>query len=178
MKSNSLLLTAIAAAALAAPQQFQLNLDSLSAKAANSVDLNLSGATLKFAANFLDSHDPDETAVKKLIVGLDGIYVKHFEFKTDNAWSQADLDNIRNQLRAPAWQRVIGVKDADSNENSDIYLHVEGGKTTGVAILVSEPREITVINIAGAIDLDQLAELGGHFDIPKVSPPPKDKKPK
>jgi hypothetical protein len=161
----------------AAPQQFQLNLDSLAAKASDALDLSLNGSTLKFAAKFLDADDPEEAAVKKLIDGLQGIYVRHFEFKHDNEWTPADLDRLRNQLHAPEWQRIIGVKESESSENSEVYIHQEGAKANGVAILTSAPREVTVINIVGPIDLDQLAELGGHFDIPKLTVP-KDKKPK
>jgi Domain of unknown function (DUF4252) len=176
MKSNLFLFVA-AAAALAAPQQFKLNLDSIASKASNVVDVSLSGATLRFAAKFLDSHDPDEADVKKLIGGLQGIYIKHFEFKRDNAWTQADLDPIRKQLHAPEWERIVGVTEEDGGELSEVYLHIEGEKNTGIAVLVAEPRELTVINIVGMIDLDQLAELGGHFDIPKLKVP-KEKKSK
>jgi hypothetical protein len=176
MKTNLFLLI-LAAAALAAPQQFKLNLDSIASKASDAVDVSLSGATLKFAAKFLDSGDPDEAAVKKLIAGLEGIYIKHFEFKRDNMWTQADLDPIRKQLHSPEWQRIIGVTEDDGGSVSDVYLRMEGEKATGVAILVAESRELTVINIIGSIDLDQLAELSGHFDIPKLKVP-KEKKPK
>ena len=176
MKANLFLLI-VGAAALAAPQQFKLNLDSIASKASDSVDVSLSGATLKFAARFLDSGDPDEAAVKKLIAGLEGIYIKHFEFKRDNMWTQADLDPIRKQLHSPEWQRIVGVTEDDGGSVSDVYLRMEGEKPTGVAILVAESRELTVINIIGSIDLDQLADLSGHFDIPKLKVP-KEKKPK
>lgn len=167
---------AAAVVALAAPQQFQLNLNGLAAKASNAVDLSLSGPTLRFAAKFLDGHDPDEAQVKKLIAGLQGIYIKHFEFKRDGEWTQADLDRVRNQLHAPDWQRIVGVKSAEEI-NAEIYLHVEGGKNTGIAILEAEPRELTVVNIVGPVDLESLADLGGHFDIPKLTIP-KEKKSK
>jgi Domain of unknown function (DUF4252) len=176
MKTN-LFLFIVAAAALAAPQQFKLNLDSIASKASDSVDVSLSGATLKFAAKFLDSGDPEEAAVKKLIAGIEGIYIKHFEFKRDNMWTQADLDPIRKQLHSPEWQHIIGVTEDDGDSVSDVYLRMEGEKTTGVAILVAESRELTVINIMGSIDLEQLADLSGHFDIPKLKIP-KEKKPK
>ena len=61
MKTNLFLLI-VAAGALAAPQQFKLNLDSIASKASDSVDVSLSGTTLKFAAKFLDSGEPDEAA--------------------------------------------------------------------------------------------------------------------
>jgi hypothetical protein len=176
MKTNLLALAA-AFVALAAPQQFQLDLDHLAAKASNAVDLSLTGATLRFAAKFLDGHDPDEAQIKKLIGGLQGIYIKHFEFKHDNEWTQADLDRVRNQLHAPEWERIVGVKSAEEESNAEIYLHVESGKNTGVAILEAEPRELTVVNIVGPVDLEGLADLGGHFDIPKLTIP-KEKKSK
>jgi hypothetical protein len=160
-----------AAIAWAAPQQFRLNLDSIAARASDAVDLSLSGATLKFAAKFLDSHDAEEAQVKKLIEGLQGIYIKHFQFKKGNAWSEADLDPVRNQLHTPGWERIVGVKESEGSSTSEIYLRLDGGKTTGVAIITCQPTEVTVINIVGTIDLDQLAQLGGHFDIPKLNIP-------
>jgi hypothetical protein len=63
----------LAAAGLLAAQQFKLNLDHLAAKASNAIDLSLNGTTLQFAAKFLDSSDPDEARVKKLVVGIDVI---------------------------------------------------------------------------------------------------------
>jgi hypothetical protein len=176
MKSGLLALAA-AVVVLAAPQQFQLDLDNLSAKAANAVDLSLNGATLRFAAKFLDGHDPDEAAIQKLIGALQGIYIKHFEFKHEGEWTQADLDRVRNQLHSPEWERIVGVKSAEEGSNAEIFLHVENGKNTGLAIIEAEPREVTVVNIVGPVDLEGLASLGGHFDIPKLTIP-KEKKSK
>jgi hypothetical protein len=167
----------VAVVAWAAPQQFQLNLDNLANKAANAVDLSLSGSTLKFAAKFMDGNDPNELQIKKLIEGLQGIYIKHFEFKQDGGWTEADLDRVRNQLHAPDWERIVGVKSKEEGSTAEIYLHVENGKNTGVAVVEAEAREVTVVNIVGTIDLESLAALGGHFDIPKVTVP-KEKKAK
>jgi hypothetical protein len=155
-------------AALLGAQQFQFNLDRLAAKASDTVDLALNGATLQFAAKFLDTKNPDEAKVKKLIAGLEGIYIKTFEFKRAGEWSEADLEGIRKQLHAPEWSRIVGVKSTEDGETAEIYLRNENGKVTGLAILASEPKELTVVNIAGAVDLDSLADLGGHFGIPKV----------
>ena len=44
----------------------------------------------------------------------------------------------------------------------------ENGKVSGVAILASEPRQLTVANLVGNVDLDSLADLGGHFGLPKM----------
>ena len=163
-------LVAVCATALYA-QQFKFNLDHLAAKASESVDLSLNGSTLQFAAKFFDGKDPDEAKVKKLISSIEGIYIKSFEVKKEGAWSPADLDSVRNQLRAPEWSRIVGVKGGEGSENAEVYLRSAKGKVTGVAILYSQPRELTVVNIIGPIDLEQLAALSGHFGVPKVKLP-------
>jgi len=166
MKSLRCLLLAGCLATLSA-QQFKIDLDHLAAKASNSVDLSLNGATLQLAARFLGSKDPDESRVKKLISGLEGIYIRTFEFKNAGEWSPADLDSVRKQLRSPEWSRVVGVTSGP-NQTEEIYLRSENKKLSGVAIIVAEAKELTVVNIVGPIDLDSLADLGGHLGIPKV----------
>src|SRR5579872_2059024 len=172
MKRTGILLCCTALAAALCAQQFKFHLEHLVAKASNSVDLSVGGATLKFAAKFLDASDPDEAKVKKMINGLEGIYIKNFEFKRDGMWSEADLQEIRQQLRAPEWERILGYKSAEDGENDEIVVRTENGKISGVAIIASEPRSLTVVNIAGTVDLDSLAELGGHFGVPKLEKAP------
>lgn len=166
-----------ALAGACAAQQLQINLDHLAPKAAETVDVSLAGSTLQFAAKFLDGTDPEEAQVKKLLAGITGIYVKSYEFKTAGVWSPSDLERIRTQLRAPQWMRIVGVKSTDEGENTEVFIRSENDKMTGLAILVSEPKELTVVNIVGSIDLNSLSELGGHFGVPKVDvPPPPQKK--
>jgi hypothetical protein len=149
-------------------QQFQFHLEHLSAKASDSVDVSLNGATLQFAAKFLDNDDPDEAKVKKLISSIDGIYIKHFQFKHEGGYSPADLDAVRIQLKAPEWSRIVGVASAEDGENAEVYLRMDNKKITGVAVLCAAPKELTVVNIVGPVDLDSLAELSGHFGLPKL----------
>jgi hypothetical protein len=149
-------------------QQFQFKLDHLAPKAADSVEVSLNTSMLQFAAKFLSGKDPDEAKVKRLIVGVQGIYVRHFEFKQDGAYSQADLDRIRQQLRSPEWGRIVGVQSNSATQRTEVWVRMENGKVSGVAILSSEPRELTVANIVGKVDLEDLADLGGHFGLPKM----------
>jgi hypothetical protein len=167
MKRKALLALCAVALPLVA-QQFEFHLDHLAAKASDTVDISLNGPTLQFAAKFLDGSDPDEARVKKLIASIDGIYIKNFEFKSEGAYSPGDLDNVRNQLKAPEWSRIVGVKSAEDGETAEVYVRTENKKITGVAILAAEPKELTVVNIVGPVDLDSLAELSGHFGLPKL----------
>jgi hypothetical protein len=164
-------LTLALGAALAATlwaQQFKFNLDHLASKASDSVDLSLNSSMLQFAGKFFDGKDPDEAKVKKLIGGIEGIYIKSFEFKNEGAYLPADLERVRSQLKAPEWSRIVGIKSSGESENIEVWVRNENGKVSGVAILASEPRQLTVVNLVGNIDLDSLADLGGHFGIPKM----------
>ena len=171
MKTIGRILVGIAAVTLLGAQQLQLNLDHLAPKASNVVDVQLSKDLLQFAAKFLDGSDPEDAQVKKLLNGITGIYVKSFQFKTEGLWQRSDLDGVRNQLRSPQWSRIVGVTSTEDGENAEVFVRSENQKMTGLAILVSQPKELTVVNIIGAVDLNSLAELGGHFGIPKVETP-------
>jgi len=170
MKPYTLLL--LAAAALPA-QQIKLDLRHLESKASHTVDVSLNGATLQFAAKFLSGKDPDEAKVKQLVSGIEGIYIRSFEFKREGEWSPSDLESVRNQLRAPDWSRMIGVKSTEDGENAEVFIRMDAAtkKVTGVAILVTDPKEFTVVHIAGPIDIENLADLGGHFNLPKLNIP-------
>jgi hypothetical protein len=149
-------------------QQFKFNLDHLQSKASDSVDLSLNSSMLQFAGKFFDGKDPDEVKVKKLIGGIEGIYIKSFQFKNEGAYLPADLERVRSQLKGPEWSRIVGVKSGGESENIEVWVRNENGKVSGVAILASEPRQLTVANLVGNIDLDSLADLGGHFGLPKM----------
>jgi hypothetical protein len=42
----------------------------------------------------------------------------------------------------------------------------QGDAIAGMAVLVAESRELTVVNIVGPIDIEKLSQLEGHFGIP------------
>jgi Domain of unknown function (DUF4252) len=172
-----LMVTAVPAFSQNSKLQLQ-NLEKLSAKAAEVNDVTLDGALLQLAAKFLDAEgDSESREIKDMVRNLKGIYVKNFEFDEPNQYSQADVEAIRTQLAAPGWQRIVTSRNRRNNENDEVYLMKEGDKITGVAILVAEARELTVVNIVGPIDFDKLGELGGHFGIPEeINDHPKNKK--
>ena len=161
----------------AAPaQQVKWNFDKLAAKASNTVDVSMNGSLLQFAAKFMSDEDKDEAKVKKLVGGLKGIYVKCFEFKNTGEYTSADVDSFRAPLRGGDWQRVVGVHSSEDGETVEVYLKNEAKGIGGLAIIALEPKELTLVNIVGAIDIESLSELGGHFGIPEGLDTGKDKK--
>ena len=171
MRAFTLLLV-FAAAGPAVAQQFKFNLDRLEGKASNTLDLSLNGSTLQFAAKFLDSKDPDEAAVKKLIASIEGIYIKCYEFKKEGEWTQSDLDGVRAQVRPPEWSRIVGFKSAEEGETAEVFIRGQNNKVTGVAIVATGAKSFTVVNIAGPVDMDSLVDLSGHFGLPKLEATP------
>jgi hypothetical protein len=144
------------------------DLSQLAARSSNTVDISLDGALLNLASRFLDAEDDEERAVKELMGSVKGIYVKTFQFDHDGGYSTADVDVIRRQLAAPGWSRMIGVDSRRDQEHVDIYMWMDGNKPGGLAILAQQPRELVIVNIVGAIDLDRLRALEGQFGVPKL----------
>jgi len=142
------------------------SLDHLAAKASESVDVNIDERLMQITAGILSSQDADEREIKKLISGLKGIYVKSFEFDSDNGYTAADLESIRSQLKEPLWTRLVNVKSR--KENVEIYLLMQNGQIGGLTVLSSEDRELTVVNIVGPIDLEKLTKLEGQFGVPDL----------
>lgn len=146
------------------------NLDKLTAKAAEVVDVMLDGPMLKLAAKFLEAeHDPEEAEVKEIIKGLKGVYVKSFEFDKEGDYSDSDVEAIRQQLKTPGWSRIVASMSKRDHENSEIYMLVDANQAIqGLAIIDAEPKELTVVNIVGPIDLDKLSALEGRMGVPKM----------
>lgn len=166
---HTLLVFSIAALAPVAPLRAQLqtgSLDQLAAKAKETVDINLDGAMMQMAGKFFSGGKKDDSKAKDLLSNLKAISVKNFEFAQEGQYRQEDLDPIRAQLRTPGWSKIVG--ERSDKESSEIYTRTDGNGTrvTGFAILVAEPKELTVVYIEGSIDLADLAQLGGRFGIP------------
>jgi hypothetical protein len=71
-------------------------------------------------------------------------------------------------LNAPGWTQLVSAHRRDENEDVDVYICTENDKILGMAVVASEPRSFTIVNIIGSIDIDKLAKLEGKFGIPKV----------
>ena len=153
------------------------SLDHLAAKASQTVDVNIDERLMRAAARLLSDKNEDEREVKKLVAGLKGIYVKRFEFETDGQFAVADLETIRTQLRTPAWTRLVNVT-SKKDGMLEVYLLYNADLVGGLAVLHSDDRELTIVNIVGPVDLDKLAKLEGQLGVPELgieSPKPKAK---
>jgi Domain of unknown function (DUF4252) len=144
------------------------NLDRLEAKASQVIDFDIDGRMLQIAIKFLNPKDPDQAKIKDLVSGLKGVYVRSYEFDKPDQFSVSDVAPISAQLKGPGWSRMVGVRSARDQENIEVYTMLEGDKIGGIAVIATEAKQLTVINIVGQIDLEKLAALEGNFGIPKL----------
>jgi Domain of unknown function (DUF4252) len=157
---------------LAAAQDARLKLPefrSLAGKATESVNISLSPWLLRMAGSFIDEKDPDSVATKRLLSGIKSIEIRSYQFATDFAYPAADIDGVRSQLAGPGWNRLMQVHHRDKSEDVDMYVLIENNVTKGFALIASEPREFTIINIVGSISVDDLPKLESQLHLPKIA---------
>jgi len=154
------------------------NLDRLASKAATSVNVNIDGSLLQQAAKFLSGKDPEEAKVKDMIAGIKGIYVRSFEFDEAGAYTEADVQAIRAQLKQePGWTSIVEVRSKRDDLNVEVYVKKDGDSVIGLAVIGTDLKNLTIVNIVGAVDLDKLSRLEGSFGVPlleleKTAKPP------
>jgi hypothetical protein len=151
--------------------------EKLASKAKETVEVNMDGPMLHWASKFLSAEDPEERKAAKLVANLKGIYVRSYEFSDEGAYSAADVEEVRAQFRSPEWSRVVGVRSERDGDNVDVFFKLENEKMAGIVIISAEAKELTFVNIVGPLEVDQLADLGGEFGIPKVKTKPQSSKP-
>jgi hypothetical protein len=150
-------------------------LQKLAARAQDVTDVTVDGAMLDLAQRFMaDDHSAGDAEVRKVIEQLKGIYIRRFKFDKEGEYSRADVDQILDQLRHRAWRNIIAYRREKENESENIYVMGSGTAIKGFAIVSAKPKELTVVNIVGSIDLKKLSDLGGHFGIPQVEVHPSD----
>ena len=166
----------VLAAGLAMPasaQRFNVDLpSSIGENAAEVVDVTLDGPMLRLASRFL-SGSGEERAVRDMVQKLEGIYVRSYSFDKDGQYDRNVVGRLRSQLGS-GWSKIVNVQGR--RENVEIFVQTRGDQVTGLVVLSAEPRELTVVNIVGPIDLDQLAKMEGQFGIPNLSSTDKDRR--
>jgi hypothetical protein len=169
MRIGIVFLAATLACAWAQDIKMPVGLEKLSAKAEESVDVTLDGNLLQLAGKFLSDKDADEAQAKKLIGGLKSIMVRSFTFSREGEYNPADYEAFRAQLQPPAWSRIVGATSKRDGDNSEVYLKVgEGSQIGGLVVIAAEPKELTIVSIAGSIQPEDIVKLGGQFGIPKL----------
>lgn len=133
----------------------------LAARASNVTEVTLGKNMLAFAAKFMNGKDKDDAAVSQLIQGLDGIYVRDYEFDKPDQYSMVDVERLRKQFETPEWTPIVRERDKKGGETTDVLMKVVNGESQGMFVLSAEPKELSIVLILGPIRVDQLGKLQG-----------------
>jgi hypothetical protein len=136
-------------------------------KAKETVNISLNGMLLHAAAGFIDDKDPDAAATKRILSGIHSIQVRSYQFDEDGAYSKEDVNAIRRQLNSPGWSSLVRTHD-QKGQDVDVFIRIENDHPMGLAVVVSEPREFTVVNIVGSINLDDIPKIEKQLNLPKL----------
>jgi Domain of unknown function (DUF4252) len=144
------------------------HIDRLFPKAVETIDVRIDGSLLLMASKFLRSDKADEAAVKEIVQALKGVYVKGVEFDKEGEYTEADVEAVRQQLSAPGWERIVGVRSKRDGENVEVFLMINNDAVIeGIGVLISDPKQIMVVNVVGPLDPEKINNLRGQFGIPK-----------
>lgn len=146
------------------------SLDGLAAKARKTENVTLDGDRLKMASQFL-SKDEDERGSKQVLERLTGVFVRSFEFDTPATTGYPELQAVRTQLNGPGWSKIVDIRDKDQAEETQVYLFSKSGTMGGLAVITAERKELTVVNVAGAIGFEDLKKLQGSMGIRGLNAP-------
>jgi hypothetical protein len=146
-------------------QRVNLDFPGLSERADEVVDVTLDATLLRVAAKFLSNKDSEERAVREMVGKLEGIYVRSYTFREANSYDKAIVERVRTQL-GPNWKRIVTVRSKD-RENVEVYTDMRGEDVRGLVVISAEPRELTLVNIVGPIDLERLSDLRG-LGVPRL----------
>jgi hypothetical protein len=133
----------------------------LAARASNVTEVTLGKNMLGFAAKFMNGKDGDEAATRHLIEGLDGIYVRDYEFDKEGQYTMIDIDRLRQYFETAEWQPIVRERDKRSGETTDVMVKLVNGETHGMFILDAEPKELSIVLILGPVKMEDLHKLSG-----------------
>jgi Domain of unknown function (DUF4252) len=139
------------------------HLDRLAARATESLEITMNDVQVQFLRKLVSLSQSDQSKLKGLLSKLKGIYVRGYEFTQDGEYSDADIEEIRAQLRSPGWERIVEVRNR--NGSDEVFFMPRNDEMAGFAAISTKPREICVINIVGPMDMDEMALLDREFHL-------------
>jgi hypothetical protein len=106
----------------------------------NVTEVTLGKNMLAFAAKFMNGKDEDEAATRKLIDGLDGIYVRDYEFDKEGQYSMDEIEQLRKYFETSEWSPIVRERERKSGETTDVMVKLVNGESHGMFILTENRR--------------------------------------
>jgi hypothetical protein len=133
----------------------------LAARASDVTEVTLGKNMLGFAAKFMNGKDEDEAATRRLIEGLQGIYVREYEFDKEGEYSMEQIEQLRKYFETSEWSPIVRERERKSHETTDVMVKLVNGESHGIFVLEAEPKELTIVLILGPVRMEDLGKLKG-----------------
>ena len=133
----------------------------LAARASDVTEVTLGKNMLAFAAKFMNGKDKDDAATRQLIEGLDGIYVRSYEFDKEGQYSMEEIEQLRKYFETSEWTPMVRERERKTGETTDVMVKLVNGEAHGLFILTVEPKELTIVLILGPVRMEDLGKLKG-----------------
>lgn len=166
---NRIFTFALAAAAFTAPGFAQTTPlpdpppveKAIAERASNVTEVTLGKNMLAFAAKIMNGKNNDDAEARHLIEGLDGIYVRDYEFDKEGEFSAEQVEQLRKYFETSEWSPIVRERERKTGESTDVMVKLVNGETRGMFILDVEPKELTIVLILGPIRMEDLHKLKG-----------------
>ena len=140
------------------------SLDKLAAKAKEVNKVSLDRSQLQMALKMASKGDGD---TKQLMSGLEGVQVREYTFEQKGQYLESDVDAVRAQVEKMRGCMAI-VDSKEKSEHSQVFICSADGKPSGLAVISTEPKEVTVVFVRGTVNFGDLGKLGGGMGLPRV----------
>ncbi len=139
-------------------------LKGLEAKAKEATEINLGPEQLKLMMGFTSDATKE---LQNLGKSIERVQVRTLEFDKEGMYNIAEMENLRTKLKTGDYLTFLSVKEKGGF--TEIAMRKGPKGMNGFVILAAEPRELTIINIVGELDLASLGKLAGKFGIPNMN---------
>lgn len=132
------------------------------------VEVNLDGPILHAIAKQNRGGEAGAGDAHDLFAKLKSVHAVIGTVKGDAAPAMELIQKLDRRLAGAGWQRIARIKDKDSWVS--VLTHVTNDKIDGLVALIfdTSDKELVFANLAGAIDLAQIGEIGDRLDVPAL----------
>lgn len=141
---------------------------SLEQKADEVVKVNLWGRSLEQAKRLLGLRKNLTSPVRSFMNGLTAVYRRTYRFRRAPA-SEADVEPVYRQLAEDGWVPLIETEDREKPESLSVYSYYADEEVAGMAVVSSDPDEVTVLKIMGPVDFEALSAIGSGLGLPVMN---------
>jgi hypothetical protein len=140
------------------------DLSRLASRAAEHTEITIGPVLLGFVRHLPASGMSEED--RRVLKAIERVEVHTFEFTDEHAYQPEDFAAMRAQMRSAKWTPIVRSHSNVDQEDVDIAVAMDHDQPTGLAILVTSPHELTIVNVVGRISPEDLARIGASIGVP------------